>query len=1014
MVNKRFNKFNREFSSVPKTDIFNKIRDLYVEGIIKTIPSANKLLKKIKYTKKKELYKTSLKTAETVTEQYNKFIVPKQVIKPKQEKINQSILKLNKKLIFDRGLEVWIHYNEFNKLIRSNPDAHYVQTVKFHYNDGSISEDFPYHTIKMFSKSKGKLSKAEQGEIAFKMTSKESYDWLIKQWVVNEDGGKNAYATIKTVAYKKINIVNQGQINQSYKENESNTCVYDGFLKFFSDPNKKTKMRTAMYNKLLKYKNKYAKAYTDETLQEICQFTNTSLTIKDLIHNNDKVIKIDNATWSIQFVNTKINHLDYLVHSYNELIELNNKKEYYALKEKFDQDKNKFYIEQNGTLITLDKTYKVKEDDFTIVFNEWKNQINYYDLIVKEDTFKLIQYYDYSMHCFFNDFEVNNKLYDELDISKAYYNYSNIKLNPNYHGVPAGSFIYFNCKDTFTIDDFNEQLENGIIGYYQVKILKINKKINHFNKLGIYDNIIDVYTSVQIDAMKDYITFKFLEYEVSPNVHIPFTEAFLKKTVHDTTKGEVSGVKYYCKAFGLMMRSSDYIKMTIKPLLCDKQYLNIIHNENTNIYEREGIIKIEDKNYNRTSCKHISYYIHSYIKTLVLQQILTLNIDDIFGVKLDSIVIKKGAIIKQLLPCFPQELKVCKIEGMLKNTQYNTDEDEEQNNNGSWFRCDLDGHLVWRDDIKPTTNAYYRPLFKSSIKEQIKMAPNSFLPNEEPIKNRLIFMSGKGGCGKSYAVLNNNKSVCMASQNWNLVQKKKQDFDIYPLSINRVVGDGCDKARITNKILFLDELTMWKKEHIETALELYKHKFVFLAGDIDFDGRFYQCNNQNEVINPSELNCQFVKYFKNFRFDDNLNNLLDGLRECDSVEEQLKYINIHFKDCFKNKKDVIYDDKTVGISDINETSALTNYFLSKGTKERYYIKNTYIDKKEYKGAEVFDITKTNNYEMKLFKTIHSFQGLDLERDQKIIISNTKNFDRNLWYTAFSRARRLDQIIILKN
>jgi hypothetical protein len=129
----------------------------------------------------------------------------------------------------------------------------------------------------------------------------------------------------------------------------------------------------------------------------------------------------------------------------------------------------------------------------------------------------------------------------------------------------------------------------------------------------------------------------------------------------------------------------------------------------------------------------------------------------------------------------------------------------------------------------------------------------------------------------------------------------------------------------------------------------------------------------------------------------------------------MDYINIHFKNNFKNKEDVIFDDKTVGISDLNDTkldNELTNYFIGKGTNPQYYIKET--KNGQYRGARINELPTHNNYECKLFKTIHSFQGLDLKQDEKIVISNKKNFDKNLWYTAFSRARRLDQIIILNN
>lgn len=51
--------------------------------------------------------------------------------------------------------------------------------------------------------------------------------------------------------------------------------------------------------------------------------------------------------------------------------------------------------------------------------------------------------------------------------------------------------------------------------------------------------------------------------------------------------------------------------------------------------------------------------------------------------------------------------------------------------------------------------------------------------------------------------------------------------------------------------------------------------------------------------------------------------------------------------------------------------------------------------------------------MKLFKTIHSFQGNQLVDDQKIIIDLNNLFDYRLLYTAISRALREDQLYLFQ-
>lgn len=981
-------KFDKLFSLERPNPYYNKLKYLYVNDVLKSTASVSKYFDKIKIKDNKELYKNSVKYANEINDKYEK-IYNKTTLK--QNELNKRFVRIDDNNIENFG--IWIHEAEIRALQKTNRNGYYVQTTKFYNNRGQLDNGrFKSVNIKttlmLNSKAKRKIV---YEQIMNKLTVGGSeFDWKVIPWIY---GGEmnfldendmpikrvGYYVTIETVAFTNIQKVNN-IINQVYQENESLTCVYDGFLKFFNNPNSNDKKK--VYNRLIKNADRYAKSYTDETLNEICEFTQTNIIIKDLINGNDKKFIVKNAKFNIEFYNTKYNHLDVILHSYNEITELDDINEYNQIKEE-----NKFYIETMGQLITLDKIYKVKDDKFKKIYKEWREENNYNDLLIDINDAELINLYDHSSHCFFNDFKVDNNLYDELDIELAYFNYSNKQKNEYYHGVPSGSFINFKCEDNFNIDTFNKQLKNGLIGFYQVSIEKINKYFELYNKIGIKENNIYVFTSVQINSFKDDIEFKFLNVSISPSIDIGFKNSMLEKND--------DGVKFYCKAYGLLNVISDEIKITIKPLLCDVEYFSLIQNDNINIYEYNGLVHITKKNENIKTASHIYNYIHSYTKNLIFQQLKEVDINDVFGVKLDSIVIKKEAKINKILSCFHTDFKKCKIETMLK--------EKPKINDYMKF-------LGFEEVVEEQT--YYKPLFH--YVNEIVNFKSSFLPNNEMITSKVIFLSGKGGSGKSHSILNNLKNVCMVSCCWNLTQAKKEEYEtLKPLSINKLVGKLTEKVNIKSKYLFFDELTMWNKKDILSAIKDYQNKFIFLAGDIDYDGRFYQCNLDNEVIKPNEIkNCQFVVYVKNYRFDEQLNNILDGLREHEKIEDQIKYIKIHFKDNYKNKEDVDFDNKTIGISDIKDTQELTKHFISKGTEPQYYIKNTNINKGEYTGARLDKEPNHQNFECKLFKTIHSFQGLDLKRDEKIIISVKKYFDNNLFYTAFSRARNLNQIIIL--
>ena len=120
-----------------------------------------------------------------------------------------------------------------------------------------------------------------------------------------------------------------------------------------------------------------------------------------------------------------------------------------------------------------------------------------------------------------------------------------------------------------------------------------------------------------------------------------------------------------------------------------------------------------------------------------------------------------------------------------------------------------------------------------------------------------------------------------------------------------------------------------------------------------------------------------------------------------------EYVKNNYK--FYDKEDIFFNDNDVGISAINDyknnDNALTDYFINKGAKPQYFIKTTDKKKNQLRGQQLETKPEHNNFECKLFKTIHSYQGLDLSQDQRIIINIGSNFDFNLYYTALSRARR---------
>jgi hypothetical protein len=58
--------------------------------------------------------------------------------------------------------------------------------------------------------------------------------------------------------------------------------------------------------------------------------------------------------------------------------------------------------------------------------------------------------------------------------------------------------------------------------------------------------------------------------------------------------------------------------------------------DNYDIYKVNNLVKVSIKDKLKKSYCHIAYFIHGNTRTLIKDQLLNMNIDDVFGVKLDS------------------------------------------------------------------------------------------------------------------------------------------------------------------------------------------------------------------------------------------------------------------------------------------------------------------------------------------------------------------------------------------
>lgn len=806
---------------------------------------------------------------------------------------------------------------------------------------------------------------------------------------------KNSRAEIYYKIFNPIinNEALQYRYIQKYANNNAGTCVYDGLLKYF-ESKEKGKGRI-IYNTLIKNEIKYKKAYDLTELNEMCINLKISITIKDLINGKDQKINIDKYNYyNISFINSRYNHLDLFL---CEGVECETIDEMTYDKIKNDE---KFYVEKCGTLYTLDNVYKIVDTPFKTLFKEWKDeyQINNYKIPINGNANNFIAKYDDKVHRIFNkELVSNNTLYKEIDLKKAYYNY-----DKKGGLLPTGSYLCISTNDKgeyLTIDEFKEQSNNNIVGWYEIEILKSSSKLIY---LGFDVNSKHVVFTSQLKVLMNHgCEFNIINYCISTGVEAPFNKDFLKYGSYLSTEKYNDDVSAYAKAVGTMMIENMNMETQIKVNDTDFNK-TLLFNPNQEIYKCNGVYKLVEYGIESNSLKHIALAIHAYSSSIILDTMLSNfeNIEDIIGVKVDSIVYKKDTILLNFDSELFKNPSMSNIESIIDKGGYND----------KYFKQCLNNELF----------------SKSFCGEHI-------------IKS-CIFLGGAGGSGKTHSILNssnfNHKSLIFSSSCWDLIQQKCiEKPDILGLTTCKLSGNNNGQKSLkfetgNYKYIVVDEATLIDDKSLKLIINQNKNKFVIVMGDIDYDGFYYQCSISSNIFKPSKNKVQYIQYNKTYRFNEELNNKLKDLRTLMKTKNNSStiydYVKKEFKDNFKNKEDITFNKQYhTGISclksvyDDDNICKLSKSYIKSNNINDYniYIKTTNFNKGEFRGR-IHDKKETyTNYEAGTFKTIHSFQGRELKKDTetekyKIIINFNSLFDSNLLYTALSRARTVEQIIII--
>jgi hypothetical protein len=314
---------------------------------------------------------------------------------------------------------------------------------------------------------------------------------------------------------------------------------------------------------------------------------------------------------------------------------------------------------------------------------------------------------------------------------------------------------------------------------------------------------------------------------------------------------------------------------------------------------------------------------------------------------------------------------------------------------GIYYRGEKPSSLDWFKDKKPkVTKLNSIPWY---VEEEVALFP----PLCSIVGNSLL--TGQGGSGKTYSVFMDNgfNTVLYVAPSHILGQDVHKKYNAKYTTIHKLIGIDCRPYLEENRIppvIFVDEITQIDSEWVDKVFKLYPSSLILLAGDIDSDGRWYQCRSGggdewNTIWKPT---VDVISYLEDRRSrDEDLKKLKNRIRfvmkQCDlecglyQMEQWAKKLPI---------SEFAFIPGDTCIAGTHRTNAK---LLERGIVSGYYKKGGYVSDVELPG-----------YEKRGSFTIHSYQGKTIESGN-IWIFIDDMFEYAMLYTAVSRAVNFNQV-----
>jgi len=814
-------------------------------------------------------------------------------------------------------------------------------------------------------------------------TQKEFNHWWssIGEWILRNKSDEMKYdmieySNMKVYIYesKEVNIPIK-KLKQYFKEGTIN-CLILPILNWNTEKYEEatSKSSKSRYNSMLKKIEEYKLQIGDngvdeETIQDICDKLQIDISIEKPLVVKEQTHKYvfeakSNKKPLKHFIlrNTQVNHVDLNEYTYLNNIEfIDDRKQLIKLKKQFDKTKthNEYTKDKTGitSINTLTKTYKLT--------NEFSQMVSQFEI----DTGLNNCYIDYIKDKELSKFVISSVHYNgTIDFKDIEY-YRNNMNELNHYDMETAYAQYKKCKFYYgflgKITDYRLCDKIQGIGIYKIDELKFtNKAFEELNdKMKIYTNGCE-YPSPELG----FLTYMGCSFKIicgcwGDLLDFDFCDDMFKK--YDMVDGE-GGIRGFSKYTG-----------KCNSIYTNKKYWINGTNELAEIIKQDEIGTVETffngeicLSYPKKSVFHLSQFtsfITSYQRIQVLQQLTSMNINNVVRVCVDGI----------------------------------------------YFIGDEKFKYPFVDKSNKMTLSNDAGISYISNNEGVEITQN--FKREHNDKELHI---GEGGNGKTHYNLL-DKGLCRVlyvAPSYKLASKKKNEYNVNVEVWANILTTDVEKISRIKKyhnVLIIDECSMMTEKDKQYIFKTYDEMKLIFCGDIGFQAPPFSTNGEEVIEIKKDGFDKVIEYNTNYRFKcDKLKSLIYNLRNFIKYDTNDYFVNDYVKSMFNCVNDD-YVKENYKIEDMilsrshNTKNKYTEYFS--GMNKWYITKNS---RYFHNGDIIIGDKPNNDCEIRHSFTIHSIQGETA--DNKLYINMDNVYDKRLLYTAISRARTINQIVIVKN